>query len=63
MPRKIIQIQALRFQSNCGDKETSSQDTELVALCDDGTVWTCISALNGEWVQAPEIPQDLVAGN
>lgn len=56
--RKIIQIQALRFTGIAADGIQSSQETELVALCDDGTVWTRTSTITGEWCQVGGIPDD-----
>lgn len=53
--RKIIQIQALRFEGKPTQDGTSSQETELVALCADGTVWTRTSTLTGEWCQVDPI--------
>lgn len=47
--RKIIQIQALRFEGSSSQDGKPSQETELIALCDDGTVWTRTSTLKGEW--------------
>jgi hypothetical protein len=48
-PRKIIQIQALRFEGSPAQDGKPSQETELIALCEDGTVWTRTSTTNGEW--------------
>lgn len=58
--RKIIQIAALRHGelSDRDGKQVMSADTELVALCDDGSVWTLFDTLKSEWVRAPDIPQD-----
>lgn len=59
--RKIIQIQALRFtRAPVQGGGGPPQDTELVALCDDGTVWTRTSTMPGEaeWVLVEDVPQD-----
>lgn len=56
--RKIIQIQALRLNEWQGEDEAPKQETELVALCDDGSVWTMTGVQYGaEWVRAADIPQ------
>lgn len=56
--RKIIQIQALRFDSSQGEDMEPTQETELVALCDDGSVWMMTGVQNGsEWVRIADIPQ------
>lgn len=56
--RKVIQIQALRFELIEGEDSAPSQETELVALCDDGTIWSKCGVLNGsEWVRVDDIPQ------
>ena len=47
--RKIVQIQALRFESVFAQEGSPSQETELIALCDGGTVWTRTSTIDGEW--------------
>jgi len=44
--RKIIQIQVL----------LTTMGTRVVALCNDGTVWTC-DVIDNKWVQLPEIPK------
>lgn len=57
--RKIIQIQALRFGKNLPDGRGESLDTELIALCDDGSVWTKATAdRDSEWCRVQDIPQD-----
>lgn len=56
--RKIIQIQALRFEDTNSDDGGRIQETEIIALCDDGSIWIRIRALDGEWVQLENIPQD-----
>lgn len=55
--RKPIQIAALRFDRP-DDKPDGrdSIETEIVALCDDGTMWTLFGT-DGEWVPLPKIPQ------
>lgn len=58
--RKIIQIAALRrggLPEPDGTQVVSS-NTELTALCDDGSVWTLSDTLKSEWVRVPDIPQD-----
>lgn len=47
--RKIVQIQALRFEGSTAQDGKPSQETELIALCDDGTVWIRTSTISGEW--------------
>lgn len=57
--RKIIQIQALRFMQKRSDQDPDSQETELIALCDDGTVWTRTSTYDESgWVKVSDIPQE-----
>ena len=56
--RKIIQIQALRYEGRSAIEGVPSQETELVALCDDGTVWTRTSTIAGEWCKVDGIPDD-----
>jgi hypothetical protein len=55
--RKPIQIAALRFgkpvEASGGQ---DSIETEVVALCDDGSIWTILGDDN-EWVPLPPIPQ------
>jgi hypothetical protein len=54
--RKPIQIAAFcsgRKDENGGQE---SNETEVVALCDDGTIWTMLG-MSGEWVPLPRIPQ------
>ena len=60
-PRKIIQIQALRFEGKAAQGAEPSQETELIALCDDGTVWTRLSTISGEWLKVDGIPVDTVS--
>jgi hypothetical protein len=56
--RKPIQIAALRFGKPGGvSGEQDSIETEVVALCDDGSIWTILGTDN-EWVPLPPIPQD-----
>ena len=56
--RKVIQIQALRFALSEAEDAEPSQETELVALCDDGTIWAKCGVLNGsDWVRVDDIPQ------
>lgn len=50
--RKPIQIAVLR-----SDRPTI--DTELFALCDDGTIWAR-SGMEREWVPLPRIPQEKI---
>jgi hypothetical protein len=58
--RKIIQIQALRFEGTPAyEGAEPSQETELIALCDDGSVWTRINTNSGTpWVRVEDIPQE-----
>lgn len=58
--RKIIQIAALRHNGlpEHDSAQVASADTELVALCDDGSVWTLFDTLKSEWLRVPDIPQD-----
>ncbi|MFC5550299.1 hypothetical protein [Massilia aerilata] len=56
--RKPIQIAALRFEKPSAIAgEPGSIETEVVALCDDGSIWTILGNDN-EWVPLPPIPQD-----
>ena len=56
--RTPIQIAVLRFSKPCGESgEQNSIETEVVALCDDGSIWTILGTDN-EWVPLPPIPQD-----
>lgn len=56
--RKPIQIAAIRFEKpNEVADRADSIETEIVALCDDGTIWTMFGTDN-EWVPLPPIPQD-----
>jgi hypothetical protein len=55
--RKPIQITALRFSRPSATPEGSdSFETEIIALCDDGTIWTKFST-DHKWTPAPRIPQ------
>jgi len=54
--RKPIQIAALRFARSDDNGGPDSIETEVVALCDDGTIWTMFGT-TGEWVPLPRIPQ------
>lgn len=56
-PRKVIQVAALRMQTAGADGPAGDARTEVVALCDDGSIWTIIDTINGEWVPLPKIPQ------
>ncbi len=56
-PRKIVQVTALRIQGIRPDGSPDDAKTEVVALCDDGSVWTMFDTLSGEWVPLPKIPQ------
>lgn len=56
-PRKIVQVAALRVQGVRPDGSPDDVKTEVVALCDDGSVWTMFDTLSGEWVPLPKIPQ------
>lgn len=47
--RKIIQFQALRFEGVAANGQDASQETEIIALCDDGTLWSRLSTIGGEW--------------
>lgn len=55
--RKPIQIAALRFGKPLNHAEQESIETELVVLCDDGTIWTMLGT-DSDWVPLPRIPQD-----
>lgn len=56
--RKPIQIAALRFEKPSEVAgEPGSIETEVIALCDDGSIWTILGTDN-EWVPLPAIPQD-----
>jgi hypothetical protein len=55
--RTPIQIAALRFtRPSVTGEGADSIHTEIVALCDDGTIWTMFGTGN-EWVPLPKIPQ------
>lgn len=56
--RKPIQIAALRFEKE-HKGSTPSIETEIIALCDDGTIWTMFGTLS-EWVSLPRIPQEQI---
>ncbi len=56
--RKIIQIAALRANKLDELGSLDETETELIALCNDGTVWTMFGTLNGsQWVPIAPIPQ------
>jgi hypothetical protein len=57
--RKPIQIAALRFARSDDNGGPDSIETEVVALCDDGTIWTMFGT-TGDWVALPKIPQNPV---
>lgn len=52
-PRKVIQVAAMR-----ADVGSSPAETGIVALCDDGSIWTMLSASDGKWKPLPKIPQN-----
>lgn len=56
--RKPIQVTALRFETAIENNKSglASIDTELIALCDDGTIWTMLG-IGNEWVPVAKIPQ------
>lgn len=58
-PRKAIQIQALRFrgceQGFAGDDQEPKDAIQIVALCDDGTIWTKYPW--SDWDRVDGIPQ------
>lgn len=56
--RKPIQIAALRFEKE-NEGSTPDIETEIIALCDDGTIWTMFGTLS-EWVPLPRIPQEQI---
>ena len=56
--RKPIQIAALRFEKE-HEGSTPSIETEIIALCDDGTIWTMFGT-QSEWVPLPRIPQEKI---
>ncbi len=53
--RKPIQIAALRFGRPDEKGGPESIETEVIALCDDGTIWTMLG-MDGDWVPLPRIP-------
>lgn len=57
--RKPIQIAALRVARPSETQgEPDSIETEIVALCDDGTIWTMFGTLDGQnWTPVARIPQ------
>lgn len=55
--RTIVQIQALRFEGMADERLGSLQETELVALCDDGSLWSRIGITNSEWLRIDDVPQ------
>lgn len=55
--RKPIQIAALRVRKPDASGEPDSIETEVVALCDDGSIWTILGT-RSEWVPLPPVPQD-----
>jgi len=56
--RKPIQIAALRFEKQSAVAgEPGSIETKVIALCDDGSIWTTLGTDN-EWVPLAPIPQD-----
>lgn len=58
--RKIVQIAAVRVDLVDNALRVYDNETQLVALCDDSTVWTLLGPASGrEWVEAPAIPQDV----
>ena len=56
--RKPIQITALRHDKLDENGKVDEHRTEVVALCDDGTIWSLFDTMEGEWVRVPDIPQD-----
>lgn len=55
--RKPIQIAALRFENPSAVASAPGLiETEVIALCDDGSIWTILGT-NNEWVPLPPIPQ------
>lgn len=50
--RKVIQI-SNSVAPACGYHQEYNQ---VIALCDDGTMWELLSD-NGKWMQLPPIPQ------
>lgn len=55
--RKPIQIEVLRFgHKNNVEGMPDSIETEVIALCDDGSIWVLMTVSN-EWVSLPKIPQ------
>lgn len=56
--RKPIQIAALRCEKpDAVAGQPGSIETEVWALCDDGSIWTIVGT-DGEWVPLPPVPQD-----
>ena len=54
--RKPIQIAALRFVRPDDKGGEPINETEVVALCDDGSIWTMFG-MESAWVPLPQIPQ------
>lgn len=54
MVRKIIQIS----ESVVPETQFHQLFWSLTALCDDGTLWNK-SAIKDDWVQIPNVPQDV----
>ncbi len=48
-PRRIVQIATI--------PETQEYSAQIVALCNDGSVWTRMDRDTSKWIQLPEIPQ------
>ncbi|WP_426106319.1 hypothetical protein [Massilia sp. TSP1-1-2] len=60
--RKIIQISALRVDKRDELGRLDETATEIIALCDDGTVWTMFDTMSGNgWVHVAPIPQGALA--
>lgn len=51
--RKPIQISTLRLETS------NSFETQIVALCDDGSIWT-MTTTDNQWVALPPIPQGVL---
>lgn len=61
--RKPIQIAALRYEVPSDvEGRLASFESEVIALCDDGTMWTFLSSAD-EWFPLPRIPQYQIRGD
>ena len=58
--RKVIQIAVAA--APC-EPTAHPEFVEIVALCDDGAIFTGTGCINGEWQQLPPIPQPEIAAD